>query len=327
VKGRSEFIFITLPFFLNKIFYKKGEWEMGKLTVIKEVLKSKTARTVLLAKKNSPELLMGAGVVGIIGSTVLACKATLKADLVINDAKYKLEKIKYARQELSEDYSDTDYQKDLALTYGQAAVGFMKLYAPAVTLGALSIGCILGAHGIMKKRNLALVAAYKAVEQSYSDYRKRVIAEYGEEKDRLLKNGITQMKVTEKDENGKKITKTVETITPDGLSQYARFFDESSVNWTKTPEYNLTFLKCQQNYANDQLRIRGHVFLNEIYDLLGIPRTQAGAIVGWVKDEGDGYIDFGVFDGENMQARDFVNGYERSILLDFNVSGVIYDMI
>jgi hypothetical protein len=133
------------------------------------------------------------------------------------------------------------------------------------------------------------------------------------------------------DENGKKIKskKTIEVTDPNGVSQYARFFDESCVQWSKTPEYNLTFLNCQQNYANDLLHSRGHVFLNEVYDMLGIPRSQAGAVVGWVlgKDNDVGYIDFGIYDGNRMRARDFVNGYERSILLDFNVDGVIYDLI
>lgn len=275
---------------------------------------------------------MVTGVVGIVTSTVLACRATLKAGEVIEEAKGKLDKIHYANQNIDkETYSERDYKKDLTVTYVQTGVDFAKLYGPAVLIGVASIGCILGAHGIMKKRNLALVAAYKAIETSFADYRKRVVEEFGMEKDRLLKNGIVQSKVSvvEIDENGKakKSQKVVEVTDPNGISQYARFFDEASINWSKTPEYNLTFLKCQQNYANDLLKSRGHIFLNEVYDLLGIPRSQAGAVVGWVKDVGDGFVDFGLFDGENMRVRDFVNGYERNILLDFNVDGVIYDMI
>jgi hypothetical protein len=176
-----------------------------------------------------------------------------------------------------------------------------------------------------------MIAAYKAVEQSFSDYRKRVVAEFGEEKDRLLKNGIKQskVKVTELDEKGKTKTveETIESADPNDISQYARFFDESSINWTKTAEYNMMFLTTQQNFANDLLHSRGHIFLNEVYDMLGIPRSQAGAVVGWVKGHGDDFVDFGIYDRESGKARDFVNGYERSILLDFNVAGVIYDLI
>jgi hypothetical protein len=183
----------------------------------------------------------------------------------------------------------------------------------------------------MRKRNLAVIAAYKAVEQGFSDYRKRVISELGEEKDREFRYGIKKEKitVTETDEKGKekKTEKIIETIDPNNHSPYAVFFDESSIHWTKTAEYNKLFLQTQQNFANDLLHSRKHIFLNEVYDMLGLPRTQAGAVVGWVKGHGDDYVDFGIFDRESEKARDFVNGYERSILLDFNVAGVIYDLI
>ena len=305
---------------------------MSKLVEFKNVISRAAGRQGLLIKKHSPELLVAAGIAGIVTSTVLACKATLKAEDVIDEAHSKLEKIKEARDlEDEEKYSEQDYKKDLAIVYTQTGLQFAKLYGPALTLGALSIGCMLTAHGIMKKRNLAMAAAYKAVEQSFADYRKRVIEEFGEEKDRFLKHGITKelLTVEETDKNGKTASKTVEVEKYDSsnYSVYSRFFDEASPHWTKTPEYNLTFLKCQQNYANDLLKSRGHVFLNEVYDMLGIPRSQAGAVVGWVLGEGDDYIDFGMFDGDNMATRDFVNGYERSILLDFNVDGVIYDLI
>lgn len=301
---------------------------------IKNSLTVAFGRGGLLLKKHSPEILMVTGVVGIVASTVMACKATLRVNEVLDEAKEKLNKVANAVVNLPEDkYSSEDAMKDKTIIQVQTAVEFAKLYGPAILVGVASIGCILGAHGIMKKRNLALVAAYKAIEKSFKDYRKRVIEEFGEEKDRLLKNGIVQTKVSvmEIDENGKtkKSQKIVESMDPNGLSQYARFFDESSINWDKSSEHNLMFLKCQQNYANDLLRSRGHIFLNEVYDLLGIPRSQAGAIVGWTKDVafGDGFVDFGIFDVNNGAARDFVNGYERAILLDFNVDGVVYDMI
>jgi len=310
---------------------KREEIKMSKLQVIKTMVQGKLGRTGLVINKYSPEILMGVGIVGVITSTVMLCKATTKADQVIDKLKADKDKFIYAKENLSEDYTDQDYQKDLAIAYGQAGIGFVKLYGPSITLAVVSIGCILGSHGIMKKRNLALVAAYKAVEQSFTDYRKRVVAEYGSEKDRLFKNGIVQSEitVTETDENGKtkKLKAVVESVDPNGISQYARFFDEGSVNWSKTPEYNLVFLKCQQNYANDLLRSRGHLFLNEVYDLIGVPRSQAGQIVGWAEGVGDDFVDFGIFDPTSMAKRDFVNGYERSILLDFNVAGVVYDMI
>lgn len=313
---------------------------MGKIQTIKTTLSKTAGRTGLVVRKYSPEILLTVGIVGVIASTVIACRATTKAEEVLDERDKKYEKIRQAKElvdsadrnpEDKPSYTEKDFKKDVTIVYLQTAVGLIKVYAPAITLGVASIGCILGAHGIMKKRNIALMAAYKAIEQGFSDYRKRVVAELGNEKDREFRYGIKKVEevTSEVDENGKrKKTKVVrEVINGNEPSIYARFFDEGSAQWSKTPEYNLMFLKCQQNYANDLLQARGHLFLNEVYDMLGIPRSQAGALVGWVKGVGDDYVDFGIFDSESEAARSFVNGYERNILLDFNVSGVIYDLI
>jgi hypothetical protein len=223
-----------------------------------------------------------------------------------------MDRIHEARETVNiSDYTEQDYKKDTAIVYVQTGWDFVKLYGPSITLGALSIVSILSAHGIMKKRNLALVAAYKAVEESFANYRKRVVEEYGARKDWMFKNGVRDKIVTtiETDENGntKAVDKVVQTIDPiTGKSIYAKFFDELSTHWSKTPEYNLMFLKAQQNFANDLLHSRGHVFLNEVYDMLDIPRTQAGAVVGWVDGQGDNCIDFGIFDENDEATRRFV---------------------
>jgi hypothetical protein len=252
---------------------------------------------------------------------------------VLDKAKEKMDKIHEARETVEiSDYTEEDYKKDTAIVYVQTGWDFVKLYGPSITLGVASMACILTSHGIMRRRNFALVAAYKAIEEGFAKYRKRVVEEYGERTDYMFKNGIRDKIVTETvtDENGdsKEVHKVVQTIDPvTGKSVYAKFFDELSAHWCKTPEYNMMFLKTQQNFANDLLHSRGHVFLNEVYDMLDIPRTQAGAVVGWVRGQGDDFIDFGIFDGNDDATRRFVNGCERSILLDFNVDGVIYDMI
>jgi len=312
-----------------------------KLKKLTTSLSKMAGRSGLVLKKYSPEILLVVGIGGTVASTILACRATLHVDEVIETHRTKLDKInecwdKVEEGEISVDeYSEKDYKKDLTVVYVQTAVDFIKLYGPAVTLGIASVACIVGGQGVMKKRNVALMAAYKAVEEGFNNYRQRVRDEYGDETDYMFKNGLHAETVTETEvgEDGKthKVKKTkLNSDDTNNLSVYARFFDESCSQWTKTPEYNFMFLRAQQNYFNDMLKARGHVFLNEVYDALGIPRSSAGAMVGWVmrKDgEGDNFIDFGIFDGDKSKARDFVNGYERSILLDFNVDGVIYDMI
>lgn len=289
---------------------------------VPEVMSRAVASKGLLLQRTSPQLLFGAGVVGVVGTTVLACRATLKMDDVLEQAKGNLE---VARSLDHPDYSEKDRSRDTSLIYFQTGVQIFKLYLPAIVVGGVSIAALTQSHRILTSRNAALTAAYTALDKGFNQYRARVVDKYGEEEDRNLRYGTKQEQITDP-ETGKKTTVT-RVATDNAPSIYARFFDSYSTSWSKEGEYNLIFLRCQQNYANDLLRARGHVFLNEVYDMLGIPRSKAGAVVGWVlskNGETDNYINFGVFDGTD-KARDFVNGHEGSILLDFNVDGVIYD--
>lgn len=292
------------------------------------------------AKKHSPEILMVTGIVGAVGSAVMACKATLKVNDILDETKETVDKIHGVLESdaVDEDtYSEEDSKKDLAVVYAQTGWKFVKLYAPSVIMGALSITSILASNNILRKRSVALAAAYTAIDQSFKDYRGRVVERFGEVVDRELKYNLKAEKITEKvldKETGKekKVKNTIEVAQSiDGYSDYARFFDDGCASWEKDAESNLYFLRTQQQYANDLLVARGHLFLNEVYDMLGIPRTKAGQVVGWIYDSknpiGDNYVDFGIYDISKQEKRDFVNGYERSILLDFNVDGPIYDLI
>lgn len=290
-------------------------------------------------KKHSPEILVWAGVVGVVASTVMACKATLKVNDILDDTKEKVEKIKAVKEDPNYvlKYSEEDAKKDLTIVYTQTGVQLAKLYGPAIVLGAVSIGSILMSHKILSKRNVALAAAYATIEKGFKEYRGRVVERFGERIDYELKHNIKAKEIEETvvDENGNEKTekKVVDTIEINGIeySEFAKFFDEYSSYWKESPEYNLTFLKQQERYANDKLKRNGYLFLNDVYDMLDIPRTQAGQIVGWVYDEknpmGDNYVDFGISDVYKEGCRKFVNGYEKSILLDFNVDGNILKLM
>lgn len=281
----------------------------------------RAAHQLLLAQKNSPSLLFGAGVLGMVGSTVLACRATLKLQDVLEKTEGDLGMAKTLEHR---EYSDHDRQKDVAIIYTRTVVNVGRLYAPAVLLGAASIGCLTKSHSMLNERNLALTAAYAVVDKAFGEYRGRVIEKYGEDQDREFRFATEEVEII--DDKGRQTTQLMPG--PDASSMYARFFDQYSPNWSKEPEYNLLFLRCQQNYANDLLKSRGHIFLNEVYDMLGLERSRAGAVVGWVVSrDGDNYLDFGIFKGDTRNSRDFVNGREGSILLDFNVDGIIYDQI
>lgn len=281
-------------------------------------------RLGLLAKKHAPEILFVIGIGGMIYTIVDASKATMK----LTDLKYHHEdKIAEIYDRVNVENVEVD-DKEIGKEHVRYGLAIAKNYARPAIVFVLSASALAGSHGLLKKRNIALMAAYKLLDEDFTKYRKNVVAELGEAKDehfRGLEHEIIE--VEEEDDNGKKKKgkKDVKIVgDPNGHSQYARFFDESSPNWNQTPEYNLYFLKAQQNYWNDMLRARGHVFLNEVYESLGMSHSKAGAVVGWVlsKDDGDNFIDFGIYEN-----KDAVNGKEKSWLLDFNVDGVIYDLI
>lgn len=293
------------------------------MNLIPIAVSRKAAEVGLQASKNAPNLLFGAGIIGVIGSTVLACRATLKLDEVLTEAQHDLALADEIRETSPEKYSEDDQQQDKIVVVTRCALNVVKLYGPAIIVGGISIACLTKSKNILQTRNDALAAAYVAVDSAFQNYRNRVIAKYGEDEDRELKHGSEQREIWDEGK-GKMVEATV--IGPGIPSQYARFFDELCDYWERNPEYNLTFLRCQQMYANDLLQARGHVFLNEIYDRLGIERTSAGQVVGWVLNgpNSDGYIDFGIWDPNNDRAIDFVNGREGAILLDFNVDGPIH---
>ena len=292
-------------------------------------------------KKHSPEILIVAGVAGIITSTVMACKATMKVNDIVEETKDTIDTIhnsvnKGLHTSDGEEYTQEVANKDLAIVYAQTGLKFVKLYGPSVMLGIASIGCIVGSHHILRKRNVALAAALTAMETSFKEYRGRLIDRFGKDLDRELRFGIKAKEVEEKtvDENGHEttVTKTVEVADPNAIHNiYSVVFCEGNSGWTRNAELNKVFLIQQQNYANDKLRLNGVRTLNEVYDMIGAPRTAYGQIAGWVYTEdgtiGDNFVDFGIFDVNNEKACDFVNGYEKSIILDFNCIGNILEYI
>ena len=292
-------------------------------------------------KKHSPEILVVTGVVGIIASTVMACKATTKVSDIVDDAKETIDTIhdsvgKGLHTSDGEEYTQEVANKDLVIVYAQTGWKLVKLYGPSVALGVASIGCMIGSNHILRKRNIALAAAFKAVDTSFKEYRDRVIDRFGKEMDRELRFGIKAKEIEEKvvDENGNEttVTKTVEVADPNvAHSIYSIVWCEGNTGWTRNAELNKVFLIQTQNAANDKLRLNGILTLNEVYDMLGVQRTAYGQIAGWVYTEddsiGDGYVDFGIFNTNDPKACDFVNGYEKSIILDFNCIGNILEYI
>lgn len=310
---------------------------MKKLAFMNTISRS-AHRMAFKLQKHSPEILVVAGVIGAVASAVMACKATTKLGDILDDSRDKIDSIHDVIEnpdKVDEEYTPEDGNKDLAIVYTQTALKVAKVYAPAVILGGLSITAILTSNNILRKRNIALAAAYTAVDKSFKEYRGRVVERFGKELDKELRYNIkakeVEETVTDEKGNEKTVKKTVDVVDPNAISEFAKFFDDGCIGWTKDPELNMIFLRQQEAAATKRLEDRGHLFLNEVYDMLGLPRTRAGQIVGWIYDKknpiGDNYVDFGIYDTSKEANRNFVNGYERTILLDFNVDGNILDLM
>lgn len=285
---------------------------------------------------HSPEILVVTGVVGAVVGTVMACKATLKLDTILDEASGTIEKVNMEAEDetLAEKYTEDDRKKDLAIVYVKTSVKVAKLYAPAAAVMGVSIIGILTGHNLLRKRHIALAAAYATVDNGFKAYRKGVVDKLGEAADREFAHGVKATEIIdtvsdEKTGEPKEVSKTVDAIDPLATaSAYARIFDERNPNWEKNPSYSEQFLRCQQQYANDLLRARGYLFLNDVYESLGFERTKAGQIVGWVYDKknsvGDNFVDFGIHEAHTVDdTDDCENGLVY--ILDFNVDGNILD--
>lgn len=294
-------------------------------------------------KAHSPEILAVVGVTSVVAGTVLACKATTKASAIMEESKKELNTIHaaaelknisvYNEETKKEEivvYTEEDKKKDLTIVYLQTGVKMAKNYAPSVALIGLGLGALLTSNNILRKRYIASAASLAAVEKGFKEYRGRVVERFGKELDHELRYNVKAKEVEEvvTDEKGKeKTVKKTINVVDSAPSIYAKFFDNGCAGWTKDPDANKAFLLLQQNFANDKLKSQGYLFLNEVYKMIGVPLTEAGQVAGWIYEpefcEGDDFVDFGIFDEYKEANRDFVNGYEPTILLDFNCQGNI----
>lgn len=308
------------------------------LTNLSTKMQYAAGRTSIVVQKNSPEILMGAGIVGMVVTVITACKATLKADEVLDHHAEKMRKIREAEEYQDEEcpYPPALAVKEKTVAYVQTGGEFAKLYGPTVAIGSLSIACVLVSNRILNKRYLAAVAAYNTISMSYEQYRSRVRERYGEDVDYEMRYGVKREKIEQKytDEHGKTTKKKEEIEVIEGQpSEYARVWEMYlrdgvlNPNWDENPEFNMLFLKGVETEANHKLHARGYLFLNEVYDMLGYDSTQVGQLVGWVDNGDDGFVDLGLSNLNNRNTRRFINGQENAVLLDFNVDGMIWDKI
>lgn len=285
--------------------------------------------------KHSPEILMVVGAVGAVTSTVMACKATLKVNdiLAAHDATVAtIHDVQEGKVQIKagEEYTEEDVKKDLTTTYVQTGLKIAKLYAPAVILGTLSIGCMFGSNHILQKRNAALTAAYVTLDKAFGDYKERVTERFGDRVQSELEHGIKVVEVESKVVNEDGTEETIKSYVDevDGAhSPYDLIFDEMIDEWQPDAQYNKWHLAQVEDTANRRLRTQGYLFLNDVYRMIGRYNSGAmivkpeGQIVGWLYDPNN----------ENLQncvklGLDKMHG-DRNVVLHFNVDGPIIDKI
>lgn len=286
------------------------------------------SRQLLILGKNAPKILFAAGVGSVLSGTVMACRATMKAGPVVDHFHHDIKNVHELhdtnKKNLNESYNEKEYGKDLAYVYWKGTWSLAKLYGPSIAVSAAGVLMLSTSHSMLTRRNAALTSTLALATKAFDDYRGRVRKELGQEKELELYIGEV-VDVIDIDEKGDNIV-VGKMMDPNTMSVYSKIFDEFNVNWENDAELNRNFIQCQQNFANAQLHARGHIYLNEVYDMLGLRRTKAGQIVGWILrgPNSDNYVDFKLFHPDNAA---FVNGYERAIVLDFNVDGNIHNLI
>lgn len=288
----------------------------------------RVARAALVTQKNSPTILFAVGLTAGVATVVTACRATLQLEGVLEDIQSDLSDVHEITTLRPDKYSERDGNKMKAYIYYKGSRRLARLYGPTFVLGVTSVASLTGSHHILSKRNVALTAAYAALDKSFDEYRSRVVRELGEEKERDLNYGAEQRTIVEDTDKGPK--KVNVKSFGDGRSKYARVWDETTSSaWKNNAQSNRFFIQCQQRWANDLLQSKGHVFLNDVHKMLGLEETSAGQIVGWVLGNGDNYIDFGIFDRQDSDERvfEFMFGNEKSVLLDFNVDGQVFKLL
>lgn len=273
----------------------------------------------LIFRRIKPEVFTYGGIALGLGCVVVACVQTTKLEERLDKAGERLANAKERIEENPE-----NEKKELIAVYAKNVGDIASLYALPAALGGLSAAFILGGHHVLRKENAAITAAYMALSESYKKYRDRVIADQGLEKHQEYYYGIKEEERVEVAEDGSVTSKNVIVgEEQEQISIYARVFDETNPNYHPNPQRSLMFLRQVQNSANDMLKRNGHLFLNEVYDMLGFDRTEAGQYVGWVDGMGDSFIDFGIYNLDDPMVRRFINSDVDALVLDFNVDGPI----
>lgn len=282
-------------------------------------------KAVHYVKAHESEIMFAGGVASFTGCIVTSCEATLKIDSVLDECDVILDNAKNAEYD-----SKNERGKELTKAYAVCVGKIAKLYAKPAFLGMTSIACFTRSNQVLNNKVNTLLGAYVALNEKYDSYREEVAEEFGKDKEEDIYSKVRKTSVSDEIlEDGEKYASDDAKLMEQfgyRCGKYSKFFDETSYAFESDAEYNRFFILAQQTYMNNELNRKGYLRLNEVYKALGMEETASGSKAGWVINESDdetAFVDFGMF-VPNKANRDFINGYERAILLDFNV---MYDDI
>ena len=213
----------------------------------------------LTVDKHRPEILTGMGIAGMITTTVLAVKATPKAMALMEEERLRR-------------YKEGEDEK---LTKSDIIKTTWRCYVPAVTLGAASITCLIGANAVSAKRTAALAAAYQLSETALAEYQDKVVETIGEKKEKVIREKVAEDRVKNNPVSNNEvfITSSGDTLFLEPVSK--RYF-KSDIELIRRAENNLNKQMLQD--------ISGYVSLSDFYDEIGLEHTEISDELGWNVD-------------------------------------------
>lgn len=283
--------------------------------------------------KHAPTILSVTASAGVIATGYLAWKAgTRFEDVEGRDWDRRKECLRNADIIPDEDVPKIERKNRILFI-----LDTIRTVAPAAIVGAATITMIYFSNSISKKRLAAMGAAYATLQTAFDGYKRTMVEALGKESvDKILKPKLPNVGKSAEEilssDNKSDAANVSDAVVNSlkALSPYARIIaEESSTCWDPNEDYTSQNLAAVQLWANRRLERKGHLFLNEVFDQLGLSRTREGAVVGWLKNgEGDGYVSFGEFDASiyRVPSDDYAR-VDSNFIVDFNVDGVIWDKI
>ena len=270
--------------------------------------------------RNAPTILSVAASAGVVATGYLAYKAGSE-----------LYSVKTKYENAMKEYPDTSTEAASKLRK-QFLWDTVKILAPTVISGAATVGCIVWSNRLATKQIMAITGAYKSLETAFKTYREKMVDAVGEEKVNEIMARPIELSLDSPDCKKINELESVYGMIEDVFkaSPYARLIDDTSTAWDPNEDYLFMNISAIQNWANRRLRTKGHLFLNEVYDQLGVSRTPEGSVCGWIanSEDGDGYVDFGNPESCAWRYYDGVRKHNvTECVLDFNIDGVIWDRI